>query len=259
MMAVGATPSICQITGDLALDLVEAADVEFDAVHLVDDHRDLPDAQQMQQIAVAAGLVAHAFGGIDDQDRGIGLRRAGDHVAQEFGVARRVDQHDIARRRAEANLAGVDRDALVALGLQRIEQERPFERHAAPCADCLEAIELSVGKTAGFVQQPADQRRFAVIDMADDDNANERPLRQADVAVGSVTRIFMMVLISTDGLACYRYPAVRSRSNASSDSWSMARPERSGMLVASSSAMISSIVEAFDATGDVMSASPSER
>jgi len=37
----------------------------------------------------------------------------------------------------------------------------------------------------------------------------------------------------------------------------MARPERSGILVASSSAMISSMVAACDATGNVMSASPS--
>ena len=84
--------------GDLRLDRVEPARVEIDAVHLVDDDRDLMDAEQMQQIAVAARLLAHAFGGIDDQQGRIGLRRAGDHVAQELGVARRVDQHDVARR-----------------------------------------------------------------------------------------------------------------------------------------------------------------
>jgi hypothetical protein len=39
----------------------------------------------------------------------------------------------------------------------------------------------------------------------------------------------------------------------------MARPERSGTLVPSSSVMISSIVLACEATGEVMSASPSER
>jgi hypothetical protein len=39
----------------------------------------------------------------------------------------------------------------------------------------------------------------------------------------------------------------------------MARPERSGVLVMSSSAMISSMVRAWEGTGEVMSASPSER
>ena len=156
------------------VDLAEAARVVADAVHLVDDDGDLPDAEQMQQIAVPARLLAHALGGVDDQQRGIGLRGAGDHVAQEFGVAGRVDQHEVARRRAEADLAGVDGDALVALGLQRVEQERPLERHAAPRADGLELLELAVGQAAGLVQQPADQGRLAVIDMADDDDAHQR-------------------------------------------------------------------------------------
>jgi hypothetical protein len=49
------------------------------------------------------------------------------------------------------------------------------------------------------------------------------------------------------------YPAARSRSNASSLSWSIARPERSETLVVSSSAMISSSVAASDAIGAVMS------
>ncbi len=47
--------------GNLVADLLEAIGAEIDAVHLVDDDRDLPDAEQMQQIAVPPGLVAHAF------------------------------------------------------------------------------------------------------------------------------------------------------------------------------------------------------
>ena len=123
---------------------------------------------------MAPGLVADAFQRVDDQDRAVGLRGAGDHVAQEFGVAGRVDQHHVARRGAEADLGGVDGDALVALGLQCIEQERPFERHAAPGADRLQHFELALGQAAGFVQQAADQGRLAVIDMADDDDADLR-------------------------------------------------------------------------------------
>ena len=164
--------------GNLVADVLIALLAEIDAIHLVDDDRDLADAEQMQQIAVPAGLVAHAFGGVDDQHRGIGLRGAGDHVAQEFRVARRIDQHDLARIGAEADLRGVDGDALVALGLQRVEQERPFERHAAPRADRLQHLQLAVGQAAGLVQQPPDQRRFAVIDMADDDDAHLRPGRR---------------------------------------------------------------------------------
>jgi hypothetical protein len=77
----------------------------------------------MQDIAVPAGLVAHPLGGVDDQHGGIGLRRAGDHVAEKLGVSRRVDQDDVACGGAQPNLAGIDGDALIALGLQGIEQE----------------------------------------------------------------------------------------------------------------------------------------
>ena len=158
----------------LGADLLKSRRAEVDPVHLVDDDGDLLDAEQMQQIAVAPGLVAHAFQRVDDQQRGVRLRGAGDHVAQEFGVAGRIDQHHVAGAGAKADLRGVDGDALVALGLQRIEQERPFERHAAPGADRLEHFELALGQAAGLVQQAPDQRRLAVIDMADDDDANLR-------------------------------------------------------------------------------------
>ena len=49
----------------------EAVGAVADQVHLVDQHRDLVDAQQMQQVAVAAGLLAHALVGVDQQQRGL--------------------------------------------------------------------------------------------------------------------------------------------------------------------------------------------
>ena len=161
--------------GNLVADRRKARCSEIDPVHLVDDDRDLPDAEQMQEIAVTPRLVAHALQRIDDQHGAVGLRGAGDHVAQELGVAGRVDQHDVACAGAKTNLRGVDGDALVALGLQRIEQERPLEGHAAPGADGLQHLQLALGQAAGLVQQAADQRRLAVVDMADDDNADLWP------------------------------------------------------------------------------------
>ena len=166
-----------QMRRNLVADFLESFGAEIDAVHLVDDDRDLPDAEQMQQIAVPPGLVAHAFQRVDDQHRAVGLRGAGDHVAQKFGVAGRVDQHDVARAGAETDLRGVDGDALVALGLQRVEQERPFKRHAAPRADRFQHFQLALGQAAGLVQQASDQRRLAVVDMTDDDDVDLRPRR----------------------------------------------------------------------------------
>ena len=45
---------------------------------------------------MAPRLVANALERIDDQDRRVGLCRAGDHVAKEFGMAGSVDQNNIA-------------------------------------------------------------------------------------------------------------------------------------------------------------------
>src|SRR6185312_12589265 len=177
-----------QVRGNLVADFPESVSAEIDAVHLVDDNRDLPDPEQVQQIAVTSGLVAHAFQRVDDQHRAVRLRGAGDHVAQKFGVTGRVDQHDVARAGAEADLRGVDGDALVALGLQRIEQERPFERHAAPRADRLQHLQLAFGQAAGLVQQASDQGGFTVVDMADDDDADLRSRRAVWHRRGAVRR-----------------------------------------------------------------------
>ena len=111
------TPEAAEMGADLGVDLAEPAVVIAHAIHLVDDDDDLAHAKQMQQIAVSPSLLAHALGRIDDEYRRIGLGGPGDHVAQELGVAGRIDQDEIARRGAEADLAGIYGDALVALGL----------------------------------------------------------------------------------------------------------------------------------------------
>ena len=82
--------------GNLVLDFLKSRRAEIDPIHLVDDNGDLFDPKQMQQVAVAPRLVAHAFQRVDDQESAVGLRGAGNHVAQEFGVAGRVNQHHIA-------------------------------------------------------------------------------------------------------------------------------------------------------------------
>ena len=159
---------LAQIVRDLARDGVEARLVEADQVDLVHRDRDLPQAQQLQDQRMAAGLLAHAFGGVDHQDGGLRLGDAGDGVLQELLVAGRVDDDVAPLRGLEEDLRGVDGDALVALGLQRVEQERPFELAAALVGRGLQLRELAFGQRVGVVQQAADQARLAVVDMADD-------------------------------------------------------------------------------------------
>jgi hypothetical protein len=136
-------------------------------------HRHLAHAHQVEQVAMPARLLAHPFDRIDHQQRRVGLGRARHHVLDEFPVARRVDDRVVARGRLEPDLAGVDGDALVALGLEGVHQERPFERHPAPVAHRLDGLELAVGQAAGLVEQAPHQRRLAMVDMADDDDAQE--------------------------------------------------------------------------------------
>jgi hypothetical protein len=138
-------------------DLVEARLRPADQVHFVHEHGDLPDAEQVQQITMEARLLLHAVAGVDQEQRGVGAGCAGDHVLDEFAVARRVDDDVVALGGLEPDLGGVDGDALVALGLEGVHQERPFERHAAPLAHRLDGLVLAVGQGSGVVEQAADQ------------------------------------------------------------------------------------------------------
>ena len=67
--------------------------------------------------------------------RRIGAGGAGHHVLDEFLVPGRVDDDVFALRGAEPDLARVDGDVLVALGLQRVHEVGELERHAAALRD----------------------------------------------------------------------------------------------------------------------------
>ena len=83
-------------------------------------------------------------------------------------MTRRVDDDIGALGRAEEDLGRVDGDALIAFGLEGVEQEGPFERAAALIAGSLKFGKLAFRQAAGVMEQAADQCGFAVIDMADD-------------------------------------------------------------------------------------------
>ena len=154
----------------LLLDRVEVVLAVVDQVHLVHAHDDLADAEHRQDVAVAPAVLAHAFLGVDHQHGGLGARRAGDHVLQELDVAGGVDDDVVARRALEEAAGGVDRDALVLLVRQRVEQERVLERLARPLALAPDRFELALRQRVRVGEQPADDRALAVIDVADDDD-----------------------------------------------------------------------------------------
>ena len=162
--------------GDLDRYGLKARGVEIDEVDLVDDDRDLAQAEELQDQRMAARLLAHTLGSIDDQQGRLRLRDTGNRVLQELLMPRRVDDDVGALRGLEEDLGCVDGDALVTLGLEGIQEERPFEGATALVARGLQFGELAFGEAAGVVQQPADQRGLAVIDMADDGEGKARLL-----------------------------------------------------------------------------------
>jgi len=201
-----------------------------DSIHLVDGDGYLRDSDEAQKLHVVLCLFLNTLRGIDNENGGIGLRRARHHVADEFPVSRRIDDDVRAQRGGKLDLRGINRHSLVALGLKTVQQKRPLQFGSAFFTEMLQLFDFTIHQAARIVQQATDQRGFSMVDMTGQNN-----------------------------MQGHMYPRTRSCSKLSSVSLSMARPARSEVFVVSSSAMISSIVEALLATGNVMLCSPSER
>ena len=157
-------------------DLVEHSLIEIDQVHLVHGEHKLADAQQRCDGRVATRLHQQALARIDQQDRNVGLRRAGDHVTGVLLVSRRIGQDEPAPGCLEEPVGDVDGDALVALGRKAIHQKRIVgaARHRAEAdAVALQRRHHVVRDRAALEQQPPDQGGLAVIDRATGKNAQK--------------------------------------------------------------------------------------
>ena len=150
---------------ELLLDLLEALLVPVDEVHLVDAQHEVRDAEQRGQERVAPRLLEHALAGVDEDEREVGGRRAGDHVARVLDVAGRVGDDELALRRGEVAVGDVDGDALLALGPQAVGEQRQVRVLVAPlAAGALDRLELVLEDRLRVVEQPPDERRLAVVD-----------------------------------------------------------------------------------------------
>ena len=148
--------------------------VVADEVHLVDRQHEVGHPQQRRQRGVPAGLLDHALAGVDEHQREVGGRGAGDHVAGVLHVARGVGHDERAHRRGEVAVGDVDRDALLALGPQAVGEQREVGVVvAAVGAGALDGLELVLEDRLGVVEQPADERRLAVVDGAGGGEAQE--------------------------------------------------------------------------------------
>jgi hypothetical protein len=116
---------------------------------------------------VAAGLGEHALARVDQDDGDVGRGGGGDHVAGVLLVARRVGDDVLAGAGGEVAVGDVDGDALLALGLQAVGEQRQVDGgHAALAGGLLDGGQ-GVGQDGlGVEQQAADQGALAVIDGA---------------------------------------------------------------------------------------------
>ena len=114
----------CRVVG---VDPLEHLVVEADQVDLVDRQHHVADAEQRGDDRVAARLHQHALPGVDQHHRHVGGRGAGRHVAGVLLVAGRVGDDELALRRGEEAVGDVDGDALLALGLQPVDQQREID------------------------------------------------------------------------------------------------------------------------------------
>ena len=140
--------------------------VEADQVDLVHRDHDMPDAQERGDDGMAARLRQDALARVHQHDRKVGGRGAGRHVARVLLMTRRVGDDELALRGREEAVGNVDRDALLALRLETIDQQREIDVVAG------RAVLAGIGGKRGelvledqlrVVEKPADQRRLAVV------------------------------------------------------------------------------------------------
>ena len=126
-------------------------------VDLVED-RDEREVLAHREMDVREGLRLDALGRVDDEDRALARLQAVAHLVGEVDVAGRVDEVEavglaVLGRVLEPDRAGLDRDALLALEIHRIED---LARHLARV------------DRVGQLQQSIGQCRLAMIDVGDD-------------------------------------------------------------------------------------------
>ena len=162
---------------EILLDLAVARLGPVDGIHLVDGEHNLLDADQIADRGMAAGLPLGAVAGVDQQDGDVGMARAGRHVARVLLMARGIDDDETALRGLEIAPGDIDGDALLALGLEPVEQQAEIDLLAVDGAimrGMQHGGRLILGDAGAVPQQPADQRRFAVVDRAAGKQAEQR-------------------------------------------------------------------------------------
>ena len=100
---------------------------EVDEVDLVDREHDVAHAKQRNDDRMAMRLREQPLARVDQHDREVGVGGAGRHVARELLMTWRVGDDERAPFGGEVAIGDVDCDALLAFGLEPIDQERVID------------------------------------------------------------------------------------------------------------------------------------
>ncbi len=149
---------------EVGLDLLVAALVPVDQVHLVDAHDHVRHAQHGGEEGVTARLLDHALAGVDQDQGHVGVGGPRDHVARVLGVPGRVGNDELALGRGEVAVGHVNGDPLLTFGPQAVGQQGQVGLGAATLlAGAADGLELVLEDSLGVVEQAADQGRLAVV------------------------------------------------------------------------------------------------
>ena len=152
---------------ELEADALEDLLVVVDEVHLVDAQHEVRHAEQRREERVPPRLLDDAVARVDEDQREVGGRRAGHHVARVLDVAGGVGDDELAGRRGEVPVGDVDRDALFPLGPQAVGEQREVHAlFAAQARRMLDRVEGVLEDLLGVVEQTTDERALAVVDRA---------------------------------------------------------------------------------------------
>ena len=159
---------------ELVADALEDLLVVVDEVHLVDAQHEVRHAEQRREERVPPRLLDDAVARVDEDQREVGRRRAGDHVARVLDVAGRVGDDELAGRGGEVAVGDVDRDALFPLGAQAVGEQREVHAlFAAQARRVLDRVERVLEDLLRVVEQTTDERALAVVDRAGGREAEE--------------------------------------------------------------------------------------
>ena len=148
-------------------DIVEGLLLVVHQIHFVHGQDHMPDSQQGYDIAMPPGLRDDALARIDQDHRKVRSRRARCHVAGVLLMAGRVGGDEAALVGGEITVGDVDSDALFALRLQPVHQQRQIDLVALGAefpAFGFRRRELILEYGFRLVEQAAKQGRFSVID-----------------------------------------------------------------------------------------------